>query len=393
MKNLSTLIGIMTMVFFSACTSLEKMVETGNYDQAIVKVAKKISGKKNKKTKDIKILESAFAKIIEEDLTRAADLKASGRASAWDEVYNAYVSIEERQELVRPFLPLVSKDGYRANFKFANVQELKNEAADNAIVYHYNEAERLLNIAENNSDKRAARKAYDDLEYLEQYTDRYKDSRNLKAEARVMGTNRVLVQLHNNTFGFMPREVEQEIMSVNVQELNTFWTEYYTKKSQNYEFDFVARLDLDEIAISPEREFIDRYVDESEVKDGWEYVLDEKGNVKKDSVGNDIKVDKFIKVTAKVVEIHRTKEAIAIGRFGLFDAYTKELIETKPFEVNALFSDYASSIKGDKRAMCDRTRGRLKNRVAPFPSDLRMSLDVAYDLKELMKREMRKFSI
>ena len=77
----------------------------------------------------------------------------------------------------------------------------------------------------------------------------------------------------------------------------------------------------------------------------------------------------------------------------MFDAYTKELIETKPFEVNALFSDYASSIKGDKRAMCDRTRGRLKNRVAPFPSDLRMSLDVAYDLKELMKREMRKFSI
>ena len=137
MKNLSTLIGIMTMVFFSACTSLEKMVETGHYDQAIVKVAKKISGKKNKKTKDIKILESAFAKIIEEDLTRAANLKESGRASAWDEVFNAYVSIEERQELVRPFLPLVSKDGYKANFNFANVQTLKNEAADNAIVYHY----------------------------------------------------------------------------------------------------------------------------------------------------------------------------------------------------------------------------------------------------------------
>ena len=393
MKNLSTLIGIMTMVFFSACTSLEKMVETGHYDQAIVKVAKKISGKKNKKTKDIKILESAFAKIIEEDLTRAANLKESGRASTWDEVFNAYVSIEERQELVRPFLPLVSKDGYKANFNFANVQTLKNEAADNAIVYHYNEAERLLNISENNSDKRAARRAYDELEYIELYTDRYKDSRNLKADARVMGTNRVLVQLHNNTFGFMPREVEQEIMSVNVHELNTFWTEYYTKKSINYDFDFVARLDLDEIAISPEREFIDRYVDESEVKDGWEYVLDEKGNVKKDSVGNDIKVDKFIKVFADVVEVHRTKEAIATGRFGLFDADTKELIETQPFEVTALFSDYASSIKGDKRAMCDRTRGRLKNRVAPFPSDLRMSLDVAHDLKELMKREMRKFSI
>ena len=381
------------MVFFSACTSLEKMVERGNYDEAIVKVAKKISGKKNKKTKDIKILEKAFAKIIAEDLTRAENLKSSGRESAWDEVYNAYDRIEERQDMISPFLPLISKDGYKANFRFANVSRLKNEAAENATVYHYNEASNLINIAIDNGDKAAARRAYDDLVYLEKYTDKYKDSRALKSEARYLGTNRVLVKLHNNTFGFMPREVEEEIMSVNVHELNTFWTEYTTRNSIGNEYDFIARLDIDDIAISPEREYVDRYVDESEVKDGWEYVLDTDGNVMKDSLGNDIKVDKFVKVIAEVVEVRRTKEALATGRFGLFDAKTKQLIKTKPFSVNAVFEDFASSIKGDRRAMCDRTRNRLKNRIAPFPSDLLMSMDVAYDLKELMKREMRRFSI
>ncbi len=393
MKNLTTLFGMITLVFLSACTSLEKMVERGNYDEAIVKVAKRISGKKNKRTKDIKILEKAFAKIIAEDLAVAADLKASGRASAWDDVYNTYDRIEERQDLILPFLPLVSKDGYKANFKFANVSALKIEAAENATAYHYDEAVRLLNIAERNGDKAAARAAYDDLTYLEKYTDSYKDSRNLKEDARHLGINRVIVKLHNNTFGFMPREVEEEIMSVNVAELNTFWTRYYTRSSIGHDFDYVARLDIDNIAISPEREFVDRYVDEKEVKDGWEYVLDSNGNVMKDSLGNDVKVDKFVKVVADVVEVHRTKEAIATGRFGLFNADTKELINTKPFTVNAIFSDYASSISGDRRAMCDRTRGRLKNRVAPFPSDLLMSMDVAYDLKELMKREMRRFSI
>lgn len=393
MKNLSILIGTITMVFFSACTSLEKMVERGNYDEAIVKVARKISGKKNKKTKDIKILEKAFANIIAEDLERAEALKSSGRRSAWDEVYNAYDRIEERQDLVRPFLPLVSKDGYRANFKFANVSALKNEAAENATVYNYDEALRLITISENNGDKAAGRKAYDNLVHLEKYTDRYRDSKSLKNEARILGTNRVLVKLHNNTFGFMPREVEEEIMSVNVKELNTFWTEYYTKKVMNYDFDYVARLDIDDIAISPEREIINRYVDESEVKDGWEYVLDDNGNVMKDSLGNDIKVDKFVKVIADVIEVQRTKEAIATGRFGLFDADTKELIDTRPFNVNAVFEDFASSYNGDRRALCDRTSGRLKKRISPFPSDLLMSMDVAYDLKELMKTEMRRFSI
>lgn len=393
MKNLTILIGTISMVFLSACTSLEKMVERGNYDEAIVRVAKKISGKKNKKTKDIKILEKAFANIIEDDLTRAANLTASGRASTWDEVYNLYDRIEERQDLIKPFLPLVSKDGYKANFKFANVRALKIEAGENATAYRYNNAVRLLNIANANGDKGAARKAYDDLVYMEKYTNSYKDSRSLKRKARIAGINRVLVKLHNNTFGFMPREVEEEIMSVNVRELNTFWTEYYTNNSLNYDFDYVARMDLDDIAISPEREFIDRYVDEKEVKDGWEYVLDKKGNVKKDSLGNDIKVDKYVKVVAQVVEVRRFKEAIATGRFGLFDADTKELIDARPFNVNAVFEDYASSISGDRRAMCDRTRGRLKKRVAPFPSDLLMSMDVAYDLKELMKREMSRFSI
>ncbi|GLR18747.1 hypothetical protein [Portibacter lacus] len=392
MKNFTIIIGIATMVFFSACTSLEKMVDNGNYDEAIVKLARKLSGKKNKKAKDLKMLEEAFQKVTAEDLAYAERLKTTGRASNWDEIFNIYQKIDDRQDLIMPFLPLVSKDGYRAKFNFANVNSLKNEAANNATAYHYNEAIRLIALGKK-GDKRAARQAYDGLETLEQYTDQYKDSRSLKEEAQFLGTNRVLVKLYNNTFGFMPREVEEEIMSVNVKELNTFWTQYYTKSSLGYDFDYVARLDVDNIDISPEREYINRYIDEKEIKDGWQYALDEKGNVKKDSLGNDIKVDKYVKVVAQVIEINRQKSATASGRFGLFDAETKELIETRPFSVDAHFSDFASSMTGDRRAISDRTRGRIKNYPSPFPSDLLMTMDVAYELKELMKTEMRRFAI
>ncbi len=392
MKKITILIGTFTMVFFSACTSLEKMVERGDYDTVIVKLARKISGKKNKSTKDVKILEKAFEKITAEDLAYAEEMKISGRPSAWDEVYSAYDRIEERQDIILPFLPLISKDGYKAKFKFANVSSLKNEAANNAAIFHYNEATRMLALGEK-GDKAAARNAYDHLIRIDRYVDNYKNSIDLIDDAIYLGTNRVLVKLYNNTFGFMPREVEEEIMSINVKELNTFWTKYYTIESSDFEFDYIARLDLDNIEISPEQEFIDRYQDKKEVKDGWSYVLDEKGNVKKDTSGNDIKVDKFVTVTADVIEIHRTKSAIATGRIGLFDQVTKELIQTRPFNVDAHFHDYATSFNGDKRALCDRSTGRLKSRPNPFPSNLLMSLDVAHNLKELMKNEMRRFSI
>lgn len=393
MKRINILFGIATMVFFSACTSLEKMVERGDYDEAIVKVAKRISGKKNKSTRDIKILEAAFKKITEEDLANAAYLKNMGRASSWDDVYNTYDRIEERQELIRPFLPLVSKDGYRARFQFADVFELKKEAAEQATAFNYNEAIRLLDVSKKDYNKSAARKAYDALVQIEKYTDRYKDSEHLREEARFLGTNRVLVTLENNTFGFMPREVEEEIMNVNVKELNTFWTKYYTQKTLEHDYDMIARLNLDRIDISPERELVDRYRDTKEIKDGWEYVLDEKGNVMKDSLGNDIKKDRFITVVADVVEIHRTKAALASGRLGLFDAYTGELIESRPFNVEANFSSYASSFQGDRRALCDRSRNRLRGYPERFPSDLAMSLDVAHNLKEIMKDELRRFNI
>ena len=338
MKKLNLLIGLATILLFGACGSVNKMVDRGNYDEAIVKLARKMSGKKNKKSKDIKVLEKAFSKVTADDLAYAQRLKDSGRPSAWDEIFNTYDKIEERQGLIQPFLPLVSKDGYRGKFRFANVAAMKDEAAEKATVFHYNEAQRLLTLADN-GDKRAARKAYEGLSQLELYTDSYKDSRSLKQDAQILGTNRVLVKLHNNNFGFMPREVEQEIMSINVNELNTFWTKYYTRSSVDHDFDYVARLDLDEIAISPEKQFIDRYRDEKRVKDGWEYQLDANGNVEKDSLGNDIKVDRFVKVSAQVIEIRRTKSAIASGRFGLFDAATKELIETRPFSVDAHFDD------------------------------------------------------
>ena len=51
-------------------------------------------------------------------------------------------------------------------------------------------------------------------------------------------------------------------------------------------------LDFRTIDISPEQINEKQIIREKVIKDGFDYVLDKRGNVAKDSLGNDIKVDK-----------------------------------------------------------------------------------------------------
>ena len=104
-----------------SCASVQKLVDQGNYDQAIVLATKRLAGKKNKKTKHIKALERAFAKVMENDLARVAQLRNQADAYSWIEAYHIYLNIERRQEAITPFLPLSSKDGYIAHFDLSDV--------------------------------------------------------------------------------------------------------------------------------------------------------------------------------------------------------------------------------------------------------------------------------
>ena len=68
-------------------------------------------------------------------------------------------------------------------------------------------------------------------------------------------------------------------------------------------------------------------------------------------------------------------------------------MQSKPIDVEALFIDYASRYKGDKRALSDYNRNRLKNHPLPFPDDLSMIMDASNNLKEIFKIELRKLAI
>lgn len=375
-------------IFLASCTSVQKLVDQGRYDEAIIHSIKKISGKKNKKTKHVKAIEEAFAKVTKRDMENAEELIIMGDGSHWDEVFEIYEGIDRRQDRIKPFLPLISSDGYKAEFQFVKTVNLRDKAGKEAAKYHYSEAKRLLEDAKA-GDKQAARKVAYAIESIQKYHSNYEDSEEILKTANYLGKTRVAIIMDQNADVIMPGEFERELMSVGVSDMNTRWTEFYLGEDVDVPIDIEAVMQIQDLAISPEREKVNHFIESKEIQDGFIYELDENGNVMKDTLGNDIKKPKYKTVTAEIIEIHRTKSAMVRGKILYIDAIDGSLIDQSNITVEAVFDDYASSFKGDKRALHEKTRGRLRSHPRPFPSDFDLTMQAAEDMKEIMKREIR----
>jgi hypothetical protein len=116
-------------LLLTACRTAQKFTESGDYDGAIEFCVQKLRGKSKKKTEYVQGLELAFQKAQARDLRIAENLAAANRPENWEKVNNMHRKIQDRQNLVAPLLPLVSKDGYRARFEFVSLKNWKQKAA------------------------------------------------------------------------------------------------------------------------------------------------------------------------------------------------------------------------------------------------------------------------
>lgn len=381
-----------TIILLSSCQSINKAVESGDYERAIVIAKRQLEGDKNKSTKKIILLEEAYSKALSRDLDKVKFLSDENRPENYDYILDIYADIKNRQNALLPLLPLVGKDGYRAEFKFIKIDGLIKETSKQAAAYHYELANKHLAKAEE-GDKWAARKAYAELDEVNRHYRHYDDIVSLKEKALFLGTTRVLVRAENRSLVAMPVRLEEALLAFNVKSLNDKWTEYFTIEPSYAEIDMVAEMEIINFRVSPEREIINRYRDKKEIQDGWKYVFDKNGNVKKDTLGNDIKKPKMVWIHAEVKEIKRTKSANVGGLIKFYDAGTTELVNNKSFDVTSDFVDYACTFRGDKRALSTHTRGRLNNYPKPFPTDESIALTAADKLKGIMLNEIKRFVI
>jgi hypothetical protein len=390
MKQLpiTPLICFLAVVFLTlpACTSVQDMVESGDYEQTIELAQRRLTGKQKKNPKLVAALERAFNRVTAEDMAQARRMAESGNAD-WSRVFGIYEDIQRRQDALRPLLPLVDKRGRRAQFRFAKVDELMVEASENAAAQIYEEALRLL-AEGRNGNKAAARDAVMQFERIDRYRRNYRDAYELALEAEELGRVFVMVSMVNQTGGYLPRGFEDELLRVRTSGMNDRWRVYDFTPRPERDYDYNARIVIHDIQVSPERISERNYIDEKEITDGEEYVLDANGNVAKDTLGNDITRPRQVIVRAEVTEVLQTKTAIVTGSLVLYDNRLRRIVDEDQLTAEAIFENYASTFRGDRRALSNDSRRRIGNRPIPFPSNEALILDAAAVLKPKLQERL-----
>ena len=390
MKRLLLLLVLITALVSCGKKQVEKALNTGNYDVAIQDALKKLDNNKNKKRKQdyVLMLGDAYTKAVERDLSTINHLKQDNNPEQYPQIYEAYMDLHLRQESIKPVLPL-KVNGKTVKFKFNDYNNSIIDYREKTSDYLYDKGLKQLE----SDDKRIIRDAYDTFSYIEHINPNYEDTRELLEEAHQRGTNYVIVTIENQTRQMIPRQLEDDLLNFNTYGLNQFWTNYHAIENPEINYDFAMQLLLKHINISPEQITEREFLREREIVDGWEYKLDRQGNVMKDSLGKDIKIDKIVKVRARYFESLQTKSSQIIGEVVYVDLNSNQIMSSYPIDSGFVFENIYGNFRGDERALLREDRVLIRNRRVPFPSNEQMVYDTGEDLKAKLKDIISRFRV
>ena len=382
---------VILLFIFSCSTSkqIEKSLSTGNYDQAIYNAIGKLRTNKDKKGKSdiIAMLQEAYYKSNERDLTTINFLKKENNPENYLRIYDMYVALTKRQDLIKPLLPLAI-NGKNLKFDMTDYSNQIISFKNDASLHMYKNASALLK----SKNKLDFRQAFDMFSEIENINPNFKDVRNLMEVAHNKGTDFILVDMINDTRKTIPTRLEDDLLNFSTYGINNLWTVYHNNPVDKVKYDYNMRVKLRDINISPEQIKERQIIKEKQVADGKQNLLDAKGNVVKDSLGNAIQIDKTITVRCEYYESTQFKSVQVTGNVEYYNLNTKQLADAFPITSQFIFEHVFATARGDNRALETTLLPFLNNRQVPFPSEEQMIYDTGEDLKIQLKKIINSYN-
>src|SRR5664279_3586244 len=315
-------------ILLSGCGSSKKQLEKGNYDAAIQKAVKQLRKDKTD-AKQIDILEQAYKVSNEQDNERVRMLKMEAKADNWDQIYLVYKALNDRQSLVRTVTPLNLK-GRSVDFPYVDYMPEMVNAKHKAADFYYAHGNDLMK----SGIKESYRQAFAEFLRAKEYVGDYEGIDSKIQESKIQGISRVFISIQNTSILKFPKEFEDDLLAIDLPRLNSQWVEYHTQNlNDNIQYDYFVNVNIRNVAVSPDRSQHVDSVMKRDIEDGYSYVLDKKGNVLRDSLGNDIKQKKYKTVQCALVETIQTKACRIDGDV--------EVIQTNPNNCLLYTSDAA----------------------------------------------------
>ncbi|MFN8239382.1 MAG: hypothetical protein U0X39_01360 [Bacteroidales bacterium] len=363
-------------VILSGCGGSKKQLEKGNYDASIDKAVKQLRKDPDDK-KQLAVLETAYKIANDQDLERVRFLKMEGKPNSWDEIYIIYKRLFDRQSMVRS----IPGSAFQYVDYMPDMVMAKKKAAD----FYYAHGVELMK----NNMKDSYRQAYAEFIRAKEYVGDYEGIDAKIADARYLGMSRVFVSLQNRSILKFPPEFEEQLLALDLPALNSDWVEYHTQNlDKNTQYDYFVNVNVNTVAVSPDQTTQADSVIKREIQDGFSYVLDKKGNVMKDSLGNDIKMKKYKTVQCALIETHQSKACRIEGDIEVIQVNPNKVLKKDPIGAQSNFFHASARALGDLQALNARQLEKTKSQALPFPTDIDMVLRCSDNLKLAIRGAM-----
>lgn len=384
MKKITFLLSLFVLISSCSVKQTRNSLTSGNYDQAIDNAVSNLRTNKDKKGKQdyVYILEEAFAKAKERDLNAINLLAKDANPAQLEKLYNTYLQLNSRQEKIKPLLPLkLIKEGRNAIFPFDNYNDQIINSKNALSAYLYANAKKLMAT----SDKMNFRKAYDDMDYLNQINPNYKDVLRLMDDAKFKGSDYVSVYTKNETNMIIPARLQNDLLDFSTYGLNDKWTVYHSNKQKGISYDYGMMINFREIYISPEQIKEREFVKERIIKDGLKKLIDANGKEMLDEKGKVVMVDNLRTVTARIYEFRQFKSCQITAKIDYINFRSNQLLQSFPLTSEFIFENIYATYKGDRRASDDNYYSYFDKRAVAFPNSEQMVYDTGEDLKAKIK--------
>ncbi len=376
MKRFTPFIFILILLV-SGCGSSKKQLQKGNYDAAVQKAVKQLR-KDPSDVKQIDILDQAYRVSNDQDNERVRLLKMEGKPNNWDEIYLVYKTLNDRQALVRTVTPLNSNGrsiSYPQVDYMPDMVNAKRKAAD----YYFSHGNELMK----SGIKESYRQAYAEFIRAKEYVGDYEGIDNKIMEAKNQGISRVFVSIQNSSVLNFPKEFEDDLLTLDFPRLNSEWVEYYTQNlNGRTQYDYFVNVNLKNVVVSPDQSLQTDSVIKRDIEDGFAYVLDKKGNVMRDTLGNDIKMKKYKTVQCALVQTVQSKACRIDGDVEVISMNPNKTLSKDPIGAQSNFENISSRALGDIQALNAQQLQRTKTAIVPFPTDVEMIVRCSESLKK-----------
>ncbi len=374
-------------LFLSSCGSVNKKLQRGDYDGVINKSVKRLI-KDPEDSDDIKLLDRAYKLANERDLERVKFLKTEDNPNNYDEIFQRYETLKARQARVRTVLPL-NLNGRTINYDYVDYDAELVAAKKRAAEYYYTNGQKLLQ----NPDKPSSREAYYELIRAQEYSgDTYPRLNELILEARHKGMSRVIVEVQTGDRIMIAPEFRDELLTFDTQGLNTEWVEYHFRHlNDDIQYDYAVIINLLDIIVTPEDSKETDKIYKKDVENGFDYALDARGNVMRDTAGNDIKIPRYKTLQCTLIESHLHKEVNIRGQVEITQLTPEtRLLVKEPVGAQNIFDHTSARAVGDELALDTEALQKIKNEAISFPPDGAMILNTTETLKPAIRNALYK---